>query len=503
MPSFFSMGDGTIRIPYSMHKDHRLRLCKELADRDNFWILLQGGSELDKYDTDTQWDFRQESNMQWCFGVKEPGCKGAIRSSDSKALLFVPKMPMEYAAFLGPLKTPEEFRETYEVDEVHYVDDFEKVLGDLPCAWPKGVNRDSGSTWEVETGSLKVDEKLCAELWDIFNELRAVKDVTELEIMQFVNDVSTEAHVEIMRTIKPRTKEYFSEAKFKYESFLRGCSRVGYTCICPNDIRCAVLHYGHPAAPNDMDVLPGMMCLHDMGAEYHCYTADVTVSFPVDKKFTEEQEIVYNAVWAAVEAVEGSLKPGVEYKDMHYLAQRTMLQKMKDAGLFVGDIEEMMKVKLMKYFMPHGLGHQLGLDVHDVGGYAPGTGKGPVKEEIEVNLRCSRKVQKNYVLTVEPGFYFAPFLMTDVMSNEATKQFINADALERFRVVGGVRIEDNIVITEDGCRLLTKVPRTVEDIEAVMNGAPWDVEKVQARVYRANHKEESSSKRTKVVNTWH
>lgn len=481
--SAFSMGAGTMRIPYSMHKNHRERLVRELSEKKTFWVLLQGGVELDKYDTDTQWDFRQESNMQWCFGVKEPGCRGAIRSSDSKSVLFIPKIPKEYAAFLGPLKTPEEFKETYEVDEVHYVDAFEQILAEHPCAWPKGVNRDSDLTWVVETGKLQVDADLCNELWDILNELRSVKDATEVEIMQFVNDVSSEAHVEIMRTIKPNTKEYFSEAKFKYESFLRGCSRVGYTCICPNDIRCAVLHYGHAAAPNDQDFLPGMMCLHDMGAEYHCYTADVTVSFPIDKKFTEEQRIVYNAVWSAVEAVENAIRPGVEYKDMHILAQRTMLERMTDAGLFVGKVDDMMKAKLMKYFMPHGLGHQLGLDVHDVGGYEPGKGKGPVKKELEINLRLSRALKKDYVLTVEPGFYFAPFLMKDVLENKETKDFIDCAALERFRVVGGVRIEDNIIVTENGCRLLTKVPRTVEDIEAVMGGGPWDVKNIQPRVY--------------------
>lgn len=482
--SSFSMGEGTLPIPYSMHRDHRARLAKELAHKAPFWVVLQGGVELDKYDTDTSWDFRQESNMQWCFGVKEPGCKGAIRSSDARSILFIPKLPKEYAAFMGPIKSPKEFQEIYEVDEVKYVDEFETIL-DGKCAWPRGLNRDSGLTWHVETGGLDVDEALCAELWDVFAELRAEKDAMELEIMQFVNDVSTEAHVEIMRTIKPNTKEYLSEAKFKYESFLRGCSRVGYTCICPCDIRCAVLHYGHPAAPNDQSILPGMMCLHDMGAEYHCYTADVTVSFPVDGKFTTEQKIVYNAVWAAVEAVEGSLKPGVEYKDLHILAQRVLLEKMKDAGLFLGDIDDMMKVKLMKYFMPHGLGHQLGLDVHDVGGYAPGMGKGPVKEELEVNLRCARAVKQNYVLTVEPGFYFAPFLMEDVMKDSNTSRFIDAAALQRFRVVGGVRIEDNIIVTANGCRLLTKVPRTVEDIEAVMGGAPWDLNTIKAREYCA------------------
>jgi len=274
-----------------------------------------------------------------------------------------------------------------------------------------------------------------------------------------------------------------SEAKFKYESFLRGCSRVGYTCICPSFIRAAVLHYGHPGAPNDEMIEPGMMCLHDMGAEYHCYTADVTVSFPVDKKFTEEQKIVYRAVWAAVEAVESVIKPGVEYKDMHLLATRTMLIKMKEAGLFIGDVDEMIKVGLIKYFMPHGLGHQLGLDVHDVGGYEPGMGKKPVVEELGVNLRMSREMKKDFVLTIEPGFYFPGFLMDEVMGKEETRKFIDPAALERFRVVGGIRIEDNIVIEERGCRVLTKVPRTVEEIEAVMDGGPWDIPNMKPRVY--------------------
>lgn len=145
--------------------------------------------------------------------------------------------------------------------------------------------------------------------------------------------------------------------------------------------------------------------LFDMGGNYAGYAADITCSFPANGKFTADQKIIYNAVLAARDAVIAAIKPGVSWSDMHLLANRVMLQAMKDADLLQGDIEDMIKAGINAVFQPHGLGHFLGLDVHDVGGYlsahparssAPGLSK----------LRTARILQAGMVLTVEPGCYF-------------------------------------------------------------------------------------------------
>jgi len=304
-------------------------------------------------------------------------------------------------------------------------------------------------------------------------------------LLQWTNDVSSEAHVETMKQMRSGQREHLAEATFKYQAAVRGCFRVGYTCICGSGRRNAILHYGHAAEPNSEKVAENSLRLLDMGAEYHCYTADVTCTYPVSGRFTEPQRIVYEAVWESVLAVERRLCPGVSYKDMHRLAQRVLLERMVAAGLFVGSVDAMMYAGLMFHFMPHGLGHQLGLDVHDVGGYAPGHFR---KDDpsIKENLRCGRVLKENMVVTVELGFYFFDYLIEEALADSTKSRFINQEKLHEFwPAVGGVRIEDNVVITSDGCRVLTCVPRTVAEIEAVMAGAAWQVSASRCRHYVA------------------
>ncbi|CAK9109942.1 Xaa-Pro dipeptidase (X-Pro dipeptidase) (Imidodipeptidase) (Peptidase D) (Proline dipeptidase) (Prolidase) [Durusdinium trenchii] len=145
----------------------------------------------------------------------------------------------------------------------------------------------------------------------------------------------------------------------------------------------------------------------------------------------------------------------------------------------------MMAAGLMFHFMPHGLGHQLGLDVHDVGGYGPGERRQD-DPSIKENLRCGRVLKENMVITVEPGFYFIDYLIEEALADANKAKFINQDRLHDFwSSVGGVRIEDDVVITKDGCRVLTCVPRTVAEIEATMAGAEWQVSSSCCRSYTA------------------
>ena len=489
--SFFSRGEGTLSIPYEMHRRHRESLVKALTDAghaSNGFLFLNGGAEKPVYDTDTTWDFKQESNFQWLFGVKEVGVSGALNLKTGDAFLFIPRQPDFYAQWMGPIKPTEWFAETYEVEHVHYADEIADTLAQHTdtLVVPKGKNMDSGAeplpnTFEGMSSDRFKTVQESEAVYHQLAECRVVKDATELEIMQFTCDVSSQAHIITMREAQrgDRRKEYQSEAEFKYQSFLRGCSRVGYSCICPAGPRNATLHYGHPGEPNEHTTKDGDMKLHDMGAEYHGYTADVTCSFPIGGKFTPEQASVYNAVWAAVVEVEEACRPGVEYTDLHFISQRVMLRELKKGGLFTGEVEEMLEAGVMAIFMPHGLGHQLGLDVHDVGGYLPGQGKEILKDTkpypITQNLRCSRKMKEGMVFTVEPGFYFNAWLMDKLRADAKLMSYINAERLEQLIPVGGIRIEDNVVATKNGCRVLNNVPRTVAEIEAVIAGQEWDV----------------------------
>lgn len=493
--SYFWMGGSTPRVPFTMHGQHRQKLAVKLREQlgeagsAGCVVFLEGGRETPLYDTDTHWDFKQESNFQWLFGVREPDCVGAVDISSGRALLLVPRLPQMYEAWMGERRSLAWFKSTYEVDGAFYIDEVVAVLKQefnakkLLCYY--GENRDSGLSLKEPSFEGMKDFELVKEsmLWNTLAECRVIKDEEEVKVLQYVNDVSSDAHVAVMRGVKPNTPEYLAEANFRHFCFLRGCARMGYNCIAPSGKRCAVLHYGHAAFPNADEVLPGEMKLHDMGAEYHCYTADVTCTFPVDGKFTAPQRTVYEAVWAATLAVERAMKPGVPYTEMHQLAELTLLEQMIAAGLFVGGAKDMQAAHLMSNFMPHGLGHCLGLDVHDVGGYEPGEGR-KTYPHIEQNLRCGRRLMEGMVLTVEPGFYFIDYLIRSALEDPAKSQFIVQDKLAE-RSVGGVRIEDNVVVTAEGCRVLTRVPRTVQEIEAVLSGSGWEAREQPFRQYKA------------------
>ncbi|GAA6213321.1 xaa-Pro dipeptidase, partial [Lates japonicus] len=270
-----------------------------------------------------------------------------------------------------------------------------------------------------------------------------------------------------MKHVKHGQKEYEMESLFQHYCYTKGGMRhTSYTCICGTGNNCSVIFYGHAGAPNDKTIMDGDMCLFDMGGEYYCYSSDITSSFPANGKFTPDQRAIYEAVLKSSRAVMAAIRPGVKWTDMHRLADWVHLEELVKIGILNGSVEDMMKVHLGSVFMPHGLGHLLGIDVHDVGGYPEGVER--INEPGLINLLMGRLVQERMVLTVEPGIYFINHLLDQALANPAQSCFINNQVLSRFRGFGGVRIEENIVVTANGIELLTCVPRTVEEIEAFM-----------------------------------
>jgi Xaa-Pro dipeptidase len=261
--------------------------------------------------------------------------------------------------------------------------------------------------------------------------------------------------------------EYEIESLFQFYCHRYGAMRhMSYTCICASGENPAVLHYGHAGAPNDRKLTSKDMCLFDMGGEYCCYASDITCSFPVSGQFTKEQRIIYEAVLDANRQVMKSVRPGVSWVDMHLLAERTQLEHLKAAGLIQGDIDEMMNVRLGALFMPHGLGHMIGLDTHDVGGYLDPQTRSSLPGL--KSLRTNRLLKERMCLTIEPGIYFNETLFNSAYENEELNKYLIKDEITKYFYVGGVRIEDDIVITNDGCELLTVVPRSCDEIEEWM-----------------------------------
>ncbi|KAF4689521.1 hypothetical protein FOZ60_001574 [Perkinsus olseni] len=483
---YFSMGADTLKIPLAMHRDHRQKLAeamlaKKLAPEGTV-IFLRGGDLRSVYDSDTDWDFKQESYFQYLFGVKEPGCLATIQLDSSapymhRSTLYIPRFDEIYATWMGPIKPKSWFQSKYLVDEVQYADEID--LSDAKATMEiDGINRDSGIPHsEVNKGLIDLPNKLDGSaLWDVLNELRSVKDEQEIKIMEYACQVSSSAHLSTMRACyrdqdNEHRMEYNAVANFRYEGAMRGCERVGYGCIGCSGTSNASLHYGHPAEPNDKSVHKSDLRLLDMGAEYHCYTADVTCTFPTSGKFTELQKEAYESVLAAVHAVEGVLRPGLDYREMHRKATRVIAEELtKRLGLFTAPIDAVCSEALVsRYLMPHGLGHMLGLDCHDVGGYEPGHFKD--KDDVSLTgLRLGRVIKEGFVLTVEPGCYFNPYLIDKWCSHPVHSKMVDEAVLKSLIPVGGIRIEDDVLITRDGCRVLNDIPRSVEDIEAYMQG---------------------------------
>ncbi|KAK2155994.1 hypothetical protein LSH36_224g03011 [Paralvinella palmiformis] len=412
----FCLGEHTLKVPMALFKDNRRRLIERLKLSPKFtnraMILLQGGDSHQRYCTDVDIaPFRQESYFHWTFGVIEPGCYGAINVDTGRSTLYIERMPDEYVIWLGKIKPPQYYKEKYNVDEVLYVDE---LCTDLQKKDPevllllKGLNTDSKSVTKPAgfdgIGQFKTDNEM---LHPIIAECRVFKSDMEIEVLRYANKISSEAHKVVMRNLKPGMYEYQAESLFLHHCYSYGGMRhVSYTCIAGS--------------------------LFDMGAEYNCYASDITCSFPASGKFTEDQKTIYNAVLHANRAVLAASKPGVPWPEMHRLSERVLLEELKTGGLLQGDINDMMKVHLGAVFMPHGLGHLMGIDVHDVGGF--------------------------------------PELIDAALANPEQAKFLYEQRINQFRGTGGVRVEDDIVIIPDGAELLTCVPRTVEEIEAVMRG---------------------------------
>uniref|UniRef100_A0A674AZT3 Xaa-Pro dipeptidase n=1 Tax=Salmo trutta TaxID=8032 RepID=A0A674AZT3_SALTR len=433
------LGKDTLRVSAALFAENRRRLCQGLKAKDGVApksvVVLQGGEQKQRYCTDTDMLFRQESFFHWAFGVTEADCYGAIDVDTGKSILFVPKLPESYATWMGEIHPREYFKEKYAVDEVQYTCDVSYIiLRDMKvglvivlCFFQRGQNTDSRS--------------ICREA--------SFEGISQFQVN------NTLLHPVIV------------ECLFQHYCYSHGGMRhTSYTCICGTGNNGSVLHYGHAGAPNDKTIDDGDMCLFDMGGEYYCYSSDITCSFPANGKFTPDQKAIYEAVLKSSRAVMAAIKPEVKWTEMHRLADQVHLEELVKIGILHGSVEDMLKVHMGSVFMPHGLGHLLGIDVHDVGGYPEGIER--VNEPGLKSLRMGRLVQERMVLTVEPGIYFINHLLDQALANPAQSCFINNEVLARFRGFGGVRIEDDIAVTASGMELLTCVPRTVEEIEDFM-----------------------------------
>lgn len=517
----FQLGERTFAVPMSLHKAARGKICDEMKKRNvnDGVMLFCGGNQKEAYDSDHEPLFRQDSWFNYVFGVTESGCYGAIDIATGKTTLFIPRLPEEYRVIMGEIHPPERFKKLYDVDAVEFTDHFFVWLEGYRCGMAggaagasgewiyllNGVNSDSknlptsinfqeepipgaapeaGVTIYTQLNKLYDGAVNMAVLFHALSTARVTKSAKEVELMWYTSVTSSNAHVEVMRVVKPGMMEYQLESTFMHEVYSKGgCRSVAYTCICGTGINSAVLHYGHAGAPNDRCLQPGDMALLDMGGQYHGYASDITCSYPVNGKFTEKQRGIYTGVLNAQIAVYGIMKVGTSWTDCHLIAEREILKQLLRMGVLVGGspddkafLAELAKARVGAAFFPHGMGHLIGCDTHDVGGYIEGTPARSTEPGLR-SLRTARILEANMVLTVEPGCYFIHCLLEKAFkADSGICQYFNEELIRReFWDFGGVRLEDDVQVMPDGAppRNLTTCPRLIEEVEWVMGGGNW------------------------------
>ncbi|KAG5491113.1 hypothetical protein JIQ42_01008 [Leishmania sp. Namibia] len=462
-------------ISMRMYREQRERLAASLQQafpKGGHAAVLQAASEVPVNSTDCNYLFVQESYFYYLFGAEMPDAYGAVLTN-GKGIMFIPRLPADYATWMGPLPTLLGVKAELEMDEVHYVDEMEEVLtshGVHTAEVLKGTNTDSGL--EVLQARLPEGTRLRKStdfLYCALSSQRCYKTALEADVLRYVCKVSSDAHVKVMQIAKPGMSQHHLESTFLHDVYYNGgCRRVSYTCICATGCHGATLHY----PDNNCAIEDGTMALLDMGGNYRGYAADITCSFPVNGKFTEAQKVIYNAVLDAHDKVMHTVKPGVLWVDMHLLAIRTICTHLVAAGILKGDIDTLMAKEIMQYFQPHGLGHLIGMDVHDVGGYMKGCPERPAKKDC-CRLRTARAIEEGLYMTIEPGCYFNAALIEMAKANPEVKEHLNLEKIEVYAHFGGVRIESDVLVTKDGLVNYTLVPRTVEEIESTMAGAPF------------------------------
>jgi Xaa-Pro aminopeptidase len=269
--------------------------------------------------------------------------------------------------------------------------------------------------------------------------MRLVKTRAEIERLQRAAHITTEAHVAAMKIARAGMYEYEVEAVLHHAFRILGAERLGYPSIVASGSNACTLHYER----NDRRMLGGELLLIDAAAEFDYYTADVTRTFPIGPQFTEAQREIYEAVLRAQKECIAEVRPGKTLLAIHERAVEILIEEMRRLKILKGTAAQIRKQRRYTEFFPHGTSHWLGMDVHDIGRYY-GTEPGQ-----------DRRLLAGQVFTVEPGLYFSP----------------DSDAPAKYKGIG-VRIEDDILVTSEGCRVLTSaVPKEVEEIEALRSGS--------------------------------
>ncbi|MBN1360586.1 MAG: aminopeptidase P family protein [Sedimentisphaerales bacterium] len=453
-------------FPEAVYVERRRRLREHVGSG----VLLFLGNELSpiNYD-DNCFPFRQDSSFLYYFGLDEPGLAAVIDVDSETECVFGNDLTVEEIVWTGPQPPLREkcgkigVAETAPPGELEAVLKGRKVhfLPQYQGANILKIHRLLGLSPRV------IHEHVSEPLIRAVVAQRSVKSLEEIEQIEAALEISYQMQTEAMRLARPDVVEREVAAAMQAIALSQGVQLAFPTIFSVHGETLHNLDSGNVMRAGDMAV-------NDSGAESPLrYASDVTRTIPVGGKFSPKQHEVYSIVLHAQTRAIAAIKPSVEFREIHRLACVALTAGLRDLGLVKGDVEEAVKAGAHTLFFQCGLGHMMGLDVHDMQGL--GEDRVGYTDEIKRSndfgwgsLRLAKAVEPGFVVTVEPGVYFIPALIDRWQAERKLDQFINYDAVEEYRHFGGVRIEDDVLVTADGCRLLgTPIPKTVEEVEAL------------------------------------
>ena len=457
----------------SVYKNRRARLKEKVKSG---LVLILGNGEAPANYTDNTYKFRQDSSFLYFFGLNQPGFAGVLDIDSGDEYIFGNDVDMDDIIWMGPQPSVKDMAARVGVSKTA---PFARLADCMKTAISQGRRIHFLPPYRFRN-MLLLEELLgirpalvknyaSLELIKAVVDLRSVKEPCEIEEITKACNIGYEMHTAAMRNCKPGVKEQYIAGLIEGIAASYG-SMVSFPVILSQNGETLHNH------DHSQILQEGRMMLTDAGAEeVSHYCSDFTRTVPVGGKFLTRQKEVYNIVLAANNKAIEIAKPGVTYQYVHLEVCKVLAQGLKDLGLMKGDVNEAVAAGAHALFMPHGLGHMMGLDVHDMEdlgqiyvGYDDETR--PIDQFGTSSLRMGRRLQEGFVITDEPGCYFIPALIDQWRAQGMHKEFLNYDKIETFKDFGGIRLEDDILIIPGGSRFLgdKRTPITVEEVEEIM-----------------------------------
>lgn len=457
----------------SVYKNRRARLKEKVKSG---LVLILGNGEAPANYTDNTYKFRQDSSFLYFFGLNQPGFAGVIDIDSGDEYIFGNDVDMDDIIWMGPQPSVKDMAARVGVSKTA---PFARLADCMKTAISQGRRIHFLPPYRFRN-MLLLEELLgirpalvknyaSLELIKAVVDLRSVKEPCEIEEITKACNIGYEMHTAAMRNCKPGVKEQYIAGLIEGIAASYG-SMVSFPVILSQNGETLHNH------DHSQILQEGRMMLTDAGAEeVSHYCSDFTRTVPVGGKFLTRQKEVYNIVLAANNKAIEIAKPGVTYQYVPLEVCKVLAQGLKDLGLMKGDVNEAVAAGAHALFMPHGLGHMMGLDVHDMEdlgqiyvGYDDETR--PIDQFGTSSLRMGRRLQEGFVITDEPGCYFIPALIDQWRAQGIHKEFLNYDKIETFKDFGGIRLEDDILIIPGGSRFLgdKRTPITVEEVEEIM-----------------------------------